>query len=467
MLINNDLLESIVTFKRIPQQELYRLVVDGRYHCREKGWYNYALREKNCLPAAFNAIEFSLTNLDERTVSPTLIKEIHRRASSRIGNITYMITPGEFRKSPGGFVLSCNEGNLWLNQAGFFEIYEKANNDWLQYGSVIAEVGSNFARMINESGDNDDPRSNLVASNVPKKKLWSRIFHGNEIFFRSPNPEYLEELAKAICDQYNKSICLATTGDERLRAIATLVKDIEHLHPFHDVNGRTSTILLQRLLIQNGFLPAMLFDPNQIDGYDLNSLIMAIKSGIEITQSLIENPEFPVYAYNTSVIDNECPIYYSDEQKASIKESIMKYYASEKKLYKFILKLPKNISVANPLPIAVQNGYLDVVNELLARGCTIDKTIFKLAMKGGDAAIMRALEIKYIENYIATRGDAEAPDYINTPKLFRSFIYSKDDKLEAAQARLRELKDEAAPPLTDKQDKVLKQGRLGVPYKRR
>lgn len=45
--------------------------------------------------------------------------------------------------------------------------------------------------------------------------------------------------------------------------IARLHKNLEYLHPFKDANTRTNLALLNKLLVEYGFEPVILDDPNQ------------------------------------------------------------------------------------------------------------------------------------------------------------------------------------------------------------
>eukprot|EP00939_MAST-03C_sp_MAST-3C-sp1_P005052 g5052.t1 len=55
--------------------------------------------------------------------------------------------------------------------------------------------------------------------------------------------------------------------NKKLEAIARLIRDVEISHFFHDGNQRTMVLLLNYLLVQNGELATILFDPYIFDGY--------------------------------------------------------------------------------------------------------------------------------------------------------------------------------------------------------
>jgi hypothetical protein len=52
-------------------------------------------------------------------------------------------------------------------------------------------------------------------------------------------------------------------------------------------------------LIQNKFLPAMLYNPNCFDGYSIAELVTEINNGILKTKELIANPDKEIWDYKT------------------------------------------------------------------------------------------------------------------------------------------------------------------------
>lgn len=79
----------------------------------------------------------------------------------------------------------------------------------------------------------------------------------------------------------------AHNDDEKLTAIVNVVRKLEIMHPFWDGNCRTfCIILLNALLMQNGFAPCLFDDPNKFDGYSISELVTLVKEGIERTDTL-------------------------------------------------------------------------------------------------------------------------------------------------------------------------------------
>ena len=77
----------------------------------------------------------------------------------------------------------------------------------------------------------------------------------------------LQIIVNFFFEDYSKQIRSASSDAEKLRAIVTLCRSLEVLHPFTDGNQRTIAFaLLTKLLIENGFSPAILKDPTMFDG---------------------------------------------------------------------------------------------------------------------------------------------------------------------------------------------------------
>ena len=68
-----------------------------------------------------------------------------------------------------------------------------------------------------------------------------------------------QRLQKLFDDFYDE----VEVSDNKLQVIARPHKNLEYLHPFKDANTRTNLALLNKLLVEYGFEPVILDDPNQ------------------------------------------------------------------------------------------------------------------------------------------------------------------------------------------------------------
>ena len=102
---------------------------------------------------------------------------------------------------------------------------------------------------------------------------------------------------------------------------------------------------MQRLLIQNGFLPTLMELPNHLDGFDLDTVVAEVKLGIQYTQSLIDDPSITLFGYQTKKLSTTD--FFGDYSASSIfdkksdgfiksKQTIERFYQSEDALSSLI-----------------------------------------------------------------------------------------------------------------------------------
>lgn len=84
----------------------------------------------------------------------------------------------------------------------------------------------------------------------------------------SPKPSITKGRLNRLIEEYKRTIRRALTSDEKIRAIVDLCRALEVYHVFADGNQRTiAFVVLQKLLLQNGFPPVILENPVIFDGY--------------------------------------------------------------------------------------------------------------------------------------------------------------------------------------------------------
>jgi len=332
--INNLTYLSADDLKKIPKQELYRLIVDGQFHKKENGWLKYAKREPNSLSACFNALQLALSTINHHpNLSIKLIKEVHQAATINVARLNPHTKPGEFRLHQGGFLL-IQGAYPFISQNGFIQLFEKVNKEYIDYGACISAISQAEAVSLNSTTFYNQVLS-LKNSIESADKLWGKIsefFAQDILFYRAPDSSNLEFLLENICEEYNLNIHKAIGLEEKLNIITETIQNIEQLHPFPDANGRTSLIILQRLLIQNNFYPAMLYNPNYIDGYHISELIIEIKKGIQNTTLIIQHPELAIYNYQTQFFlqSNE------KNNDQFFNKIIDNYYFAENDIYQYL-----------------------------------------------------------------------------------------------------------------------------------
>ncbi len=99
----------------------------------------------------------------------------------------------------------------------------------------------------------------------------------------SDSPWRTRKRLNKLFDQYYTRIRWASSDREKLIAIVDLCAALEVYHVFKDGNQRTiAFILLPKLLIENGFFPAILEYPHMFDGiFTTNEMVQQLRQGIE------------------------------------------------------------------------------------------------------------------------------------------------------------------------------------------
>lgn len=354
--------DIISALKQFPASDLYRFLIDGRLHRAENGWLEYALREHGSLPGVLDAFKYVLGHdLADPCISADLLKNIHSRVTTPVSIRGYSKNPmssGEFRDDITTFqpIPEADRAG-YCNEEGLYALKDFVQRHLHQGSVLFIGIRSTMDVMrechqgkYNTQKELDDAFLAVkeyikCAPDESVKATYQRLCLGEPWKFRAPAPEYIDALIENTCNQYNSAIITASTSEDKLRVIVSSVQEIERIHPFCDGNGRTSYILLQRLLIQNGFLPSMMFNPNHLDGHSTESVIEELMEGMRLTQALIDNPEMPVFDYKTpkkrlTFDDSDdippMAIYSDPELITSVKAVIDNYYVAAQDLSEFI-----------------------------------------------------------------------------------------------------------------------------------
>lgn len=149
----------------------------------------------------------------------------------------------------GGDVAQTDAARKEQNRVQAFEALETGN--YLSYIRIPQDP------RVHSRFDPANTKANETWARAQVSKRWNRYY---EVVNRDPR-----------------------AGDDSiLNAISDIVRALEIFHIFPDGNQRTLVFaLLTKLLIENGFCPTILANPNVFDGYhSLDELVVDIKEGI-------------------------------------------------------------------------------------------------------------------------------------------------------------------------------------------
>ena len=117
------------------------------------------------------------------------------------------------------------------------------------------------------------------------------------------------------------------TDDLKISAIVSAIQELEQIHPFQDANCRTFCfVLLNSILMQQGYDPAIIDDPNKFDGFSVEELVETVKLGMQETCKLVDDSyEQKYFSESDQGSDTEATYngyyYLSDNSESDISEA--------------------------------------------------------------------------------------------------------------------------------------------------
>lgn len=345
----------------ISTEDIWRFFVDGIR--QGKGWAKFEKNEPGYFKAMYKAFQaiFEFSN----NIDVNFIKQLHKLTTEDVKNthyeIDYIHDRGEFRgedhdrggtyicevnATPNGlYEALSNPSHPWLMLSIEFMdfIYRRrvididkdsiiklrqfstelrdadtvaceklqeivsqfCDDEYLEYLDseklLVARLFSKLSQTINTQ-DIADCLYNLIQSR-------EYLDEGYGFLLRSiPEVGKVRESLNAEMDNliriYYRSIPTDHDPIRKISAIISFVQACEQLHPFSDANCRVfCMLLLDHLLMRNGFPPAILDDPNRFDAYSREELLQEVIRGMRNTLLLATNRQ--LYQFDTiSCIEN-------------------------------------------------------------------------------------------------------------------------------------------------------------------
>lgn len=417
--------ESLKTFREnYPKNRLWQLAVDGNLYAKtvgaiagelrggENGWVDYAGREPNSLNAFFSALDVALDNIDDKSISHDLILQLHDFVTKDVtlGWGNNAIARGAYRQkspffdlTPGWTTVEGLTDLLNKMEEGYFALEGEDDNDGnTQY--LYAPLEGN-ERIILTYTTFIEARNNIAAKykieNNNAALAQFMVEHCSNIKYQAP--EAAEVIMEKIINNYNEKIKTLKEPDEILQLIGETTQAFERTHPFGDANGRTFVNLLQnRLLIQNGFPPATLFQPNLYDVY--GNHVAVLKRGIQNTMAIYKGED--IFGYHMHILH---PMH---DSKAPLM-STQAFFDNEK-LGKHVLQIKENPLLSeqrNNLTVEEIYDALSITDNLLLKLDYIDQALNKYEQNLNDIALLDGVYKELISNI-------PAPEYTQTPSDF-------------------------------------------------
>lgn len=318
---------------KFPKEDLWRLVVDGILYANmpelalqglknENGWVDYETREPGSLLGFLYGWTYCLDTLKTQPKHTSLtrdfIEELHRRVNINVKNLG----SDEFRESADQGYFTFHPSCLHCyTKEGLGDLLNSIHAKKLKSARLLISSEA----LIEEKIFLEEQLSKISEPNsfndLLKKMVYSKPFKnlGNDpdipkieldlvasidilgidsvtdlawnllqkfgLRYITPVGSDAKQLLDDNITHYNQQIIHAKSDEEKLKLIAKTIQFFERIHPFADANGRTFVnLLLNYLLLQEGFPPAIFFEPNIFDiHHDLaNEIKKSIANTIEI-----------------------------------------------------------------------------------------------------------------------------------------------------------------------------------------
>jgi hypothetical protein len=215
-------------------------------------------------------------------LSLELIENIHHH---------YAGTEIELDQIRGGREIGkCNERDSSISKSEYNEIL---NNPYLNFEIEHQENEHIFGNIIYPHISNLKPEieQRLSENEVLFKKYKDYKIKNNIIDSEFEN-QLNQEVIKFLINERIKSF-LEIQGDiDPIEKIATLSRDLVSIHPFSDGNGRSINLLMNFLLLEAGFSPAIIIDKNLDILLNQRDWSQMVKDSIENTENLIADLNF-------------------------------------------------------------------------------------------------------------------------------------------------------------------------------
>lgn len=277
-------------FNKIPAIRWIELVVDGLLLNSERGYLRFEEREPGSIEHVLNALAFSIENR-KTPLSAKHIKILHDLILRNVKGLNEDVsrTTGRVRSEGEGVSFTVYKSHITLE--GLREFLSSHRTD---LNTAILEDADGINYLKKEAYQYT---AEQIYENVPFLKYHAPIYS---------TEEELEAALELLAQGYHQEIKSALSPLDKLAIIVKYTQRFERLHPFFDGNGRTFVnVLLNTLLIDNHFYPAIFFDPNVFDLYSVPELVNIVIEGMWFFEYIALNPAKPLFYDHISLPSSE------------------------------------------------------------------------------------------------------------------------------------------------------------------
>lgn len=232
-------------FQHLSIKEYWRLFIDGNKQQRENGWLDFELREPGYLKGMIKGWEYIAEHLEAK-LSATFIQMLHKKCTNQVKNM------------------------LNNTVCGIFRAYESP------YQNLSLRVNSSLRGKLELMEAEDRAQHYQVEDEV--------------IVSLSLSSMEIEKRLNDIIAHYYESLEMAQDPQMKFSILARLIQRLERLHPFMDGNTRLfSMLIVNKELINLGFSPVILDNPNRSVGFSHEEFCNEMIAGMETFKQCTQN----------------------------------------------------------------------------------------------------------------------------------------------------------------------------------
>lgn len=238
----------------------WRECIDGRYHHLGKEVFDRGLHRGTVEPGFIRSMEGAFPYVETALgtkIDADWYLNLHR------------LTCSHFNGDPAVYLMGQEGVGLFRNTTdyvhcaltGHYRVSAKAKAEFEALdASIRAEFGPAYG----------------IGEMIYTDTAWESV----RLNYRAMSRDQIRQIFNKFLNEFYAEVERATDPDAKLMAIARLHQRLEWLHPVKDGTARTSTALMNKLLTDYGFHPAILEYPHVSSSYTLEDWKQYLQKGL-------------------------------------------------------------------------------------------------------------------------------------------------------------------------------------------
>jgi hypothetical protein len=157
--------------------------------------------------------------------------------------------------------------------------------------SYVKKYEGALPERVEGINDSIEKLSRSLGASKPLAKVAIESHGVLRILYQEVSREEMEAVMDRLFDNFNKDMERLSSPKDKLKRIAALYQHLEWIHPCYDGTGRTDLIMLNKLLSENGFNPAILEKPYMCIFSPFQDWLSYLEKGMENWQRLQSAPK--------------------------------------------------------------------------------------------------------------------------------------------------------------------------------